>query len=131
MKPRDNTAAFTLVEVMIAIAIFFMAMFAILGVMSAGVHAAAILRNSGPTAGMVAAELSQSNALEEGSFSGNFKDIDIYRNYHWVEDVRKVTTNGLSQVDFVVVDPNGVQSSILSTLFYRPDSKNGMGLQQH
>ncbi len=129
MNRADNPAAFTLVEVMVAIAIFFMAMFAILGVMSAGVHAAAILRNSGPTAGMIAAQLSVTNQLEDGSVSGNFNDIDIYKDYHWVYVCTEVpTATNLFQVDFVVVDPNGVQSSSLSALFYRPDSKKGLGL---
>jgi Tfp pilus assembly protein PilV len=128
MKPPRHSRAFTLVEVMVAIAIFFMAMFAILGVMSSGVHAAAILRNSGPTAGMIAAQMSISNQLEVGSRSGTFSDIGIYEAYHWVYNCSEVTTNGLFQMDFVVVDPNGVQSSSLSTLFYRPDSKHGMGV---
>jgi hypothetical protein len=127
MKLKYNTRAFTLVEVMVAIAIFFMAMFAILGVMSSGVHAAAILRNSGPTAGMIAAQMSISNQLDIGSSSGTFSDIGIYQAYHWVSDCEQVTTNGLFQLDLVVVDPNGVQCSFLSTMLYRPDSKIGMG----
>jgi hypothetical protein len=123
MKLSCHARAFTLVEVMVAVAIFFMAMFAILGVMSAGVHAAAVLRTSGPTAGMIAAQLSSSNSLDEGSLTGSFSDVPIYESYHWVSNCREVTTNGLYQMDFVVVDPNGVQVSSLSTLFYRPDSK--------
>jgi len=128
MKLRCHSSAFTLVEVMVAIAIFFMAMFAILGVMSAGVHAASMLRTSAPTAGMIAAQMSISNQLDLGSFSGTFSDIGIYNAYHWVSDCREVTTNGLLELDIVVVDPNGVQSSALSTMLYRPDTKPGMGV---
>jgi len=129
MKVKGHSDAFTLVEVMVAVAIFFMAMFALLGVMSAGVHAAAILRNSGPTAGMIAAQMSVSNQLEPGSMTGSFDDIPIYQEYHWISDCQPITTNGLFQMDFVVVDAHGVQVSSLSTLFYRPDSKPAMGVR--
>lgn len=127
-RPRGS-GAFTLIEVMLAITIFFMAMFAILGVLTSGVRAASLLRNNGPTAGMVVAQLSATNKLEEGSESGTFEDIPIYKDYRWVSNAREVATNGLFQIDVVVVDPNGAQSSILSVLLYRPDSDTGqMGL---
>jgi hypothetical protein len=117
---------------MLAITIFFMAMFAILGVLSSGVRAASILRNNGPTAGMVVAQLSATNKLEEGSQTGAFDEIPIYKDYKWVADLREVATNGLFQVDVVVVDGNGVQVSTLSALLYRPESDNGkLGLQPH
>ncbi|HUD83025.1 MAG TPA: hypothetical protein VMQ67_05960 [Candidatus Saccharimonadales bacterium] len=124
-----GSGAFTLIEVMLAITIFFMAMFAILAVLTSGVRAASLLRNNGPTAGMVVAQLSATNKLEEGSESGTFEDIPIYKDYRWVSNAREVATNGLFQIDVVVVDPNGAQSSILSVLLYRPDSDTGqMGL---
>ncbi len=127
----SGSAAFTLIEVMLAITIFFMAMFAILSVLTSGVRAASLLRNNGPTAGMVIAQLSTTNKLEEGSDSGTFQDVPIYKDYHWVTNTREVATNGLFQIDVVVVDPNGNQSSTLSALLYRPQSGNGqkMGLQ--
>jgi type II secretory pathway pseudopilin PulG len=127
---KGGADAFTLLEVMLAITIFFMAMFAILGVLTSGVRAASLLRNNGPTAGMVLAQLSTTNKLTEGSDSGAFEDIPIYKGYRWVSDTREVATNGLFQVHVVVVDPNGTQSSILSALLYRPDSDKGqMGLR--
>jgi type II secretory pathway pseudopilin PulG len=130
-RQPGGSDAFTLIEVMLAITIFFMAMFAILGVLASGVRAASLLRNNGPTAGMVAAQLSATNKLEEGSESGTFHDIPIYEGYRWVSNSREVATNGLFQIDVVVVDPNGTQSSILSVLLYRPASGNGqrMGLR--
>jgi hypothetical protein len=124
--PRAFLAAFTLMEVMIAIAIFFMAMFTILGVLSAGLHAASILRNSGPTAGMVAAQLSLTNKLYEGSDSGTFDDIPIYHDlgYRWVSQTTEATTNGLFRVEFVVYNSSGTPDSTLTVLFYRPDSQS-------
>jgi hypothetical protein len=124
--------AFTLIEVMLAITIFFMAMFAILGVLSSGIHAASILRTSGPTAGMVAGQFYVTNKIEEGSDSGDFSDIAGYEGYTWRSQALEVATNGLFRMDFVVLDPRGNQSSILSVLLYKADSGNNqrMGLQQ-
>jgi hypothetical protein len=125
-RPR----AFTLIEVMVATTIFFMAMFAILGVLSAGVHAATILRKSGPTAGMVAAYFVISNTIDEGSLTGEFDDA-ANQGYKWVSEAQEIT-NGLFKMDFVVVDPHGVQYSTLRDVyFYKPASASGthMGLQ--
>ena len=127
----EGVAAFTLLEVMLAITIFFMAMFAILGVLTSGVRAASLLRNNGPTAGMILAQLSATNILTEGGDSGTFKDVPIYDGYKWVSNTREVATNGLFQVDVVVMDSQGNQYSMMSALMYRPDSDNSkMGLQQ-
>ena len=115
-------------EVMIAVAIFFMAMFTILGVLSSSLHAASILRNSGPTAGMVAAQLSLTNKLEEGSDSGNFSDIPVYEGYRWVSQTTEAATNGLFQVEIAVINPNGKPDSVLTVLFYRPDSQKPPGI---
>jgi hypothetical protein len=132
MRRAGGLDAFTLIEVMIAITIFFMAMFAILGVLGSGVRAATLLRNNGPTAGMVIAQMAATNILTEGSDTGTFREIPIYEGYKWVSECRQVASNGLYQIDVVVVDRNGVQCSTVSALLFRPDSGNGqkMGLQQ-
>jgi Tfp pilus assembly protein PilV len=122
----EGTTAFTLIEVMIAIAIFFMAMFSILGLLSSGLHAAAILRNNGPTAGMVAGQLSLTNKLQEGSESGDFGEI--YKDYRWTSVCREVATNGLFQIDITVLNSGGNPDSTLSILLYRPDSDH-MGMK--
>ena len=125
-------AAFTLMEVMIAVAIFFMAMFTVLGVLSASLHAASILRTSGPTAGMVAAQLAATaltNNFEEGSDSGNFNDIPIYEGYRWVSQTTEAATNGLWRVDIEVINPGGRPDSMLTVLFYSANSQGShMGL---
>ncbi len=120
-------AAFTLMEVMIAVSIFFMAMFTILSVLSSSLHAASILRNNGPTAGMVAAELSittLTNKFENSSDEGDFHDIPIYDGYRWQWFKTEVATNGLLQFDIVVINPNGKPDSTLSVLFYCPQAKS-------
>ncbi len=126
-----ENAAFTLVEVMIAITIFFICMFAILGVLSSGIHAASILRSSGPTAGMVASYFAVSNKIEEGQFQDDFSDIAGYQGYRWEAEAILIT-NDLYRMNFVVIDPNGNQSSFLNDVkFYKPGSSQGskMGLQ--
>ncbi|HWD18908.1 MAG TPA: prepilin-type N-terminal cleavage/methylation domain-containing protein [Verrucomicrobiae bacterium] len=121
---RRCTRAFTLLEVMIAIAIFFMAMFAILGVFSSGLHAAFLLRKDGPTAGMIASELSLSNQFDEGPLSGTFGDS--YPNYRWTADVSEAATNGLYRLDINVLNADGNVASAMSILLYRPESGNGL-----
>jgi Tfp pilus assembly protein PilV len=123
---RASPVAFTLIEVVIAVAIFFMAMFTILGVLSTELHAASILRSSGPTAGMVAAQLSLTNKMEEGSDSGDFGEI--YPGYRWMSQTTEAASNGLFRVEFAVINPHGRLDSTLTVLFYRPDSQSSMGL---
>jgi Tfp pilus assembly protein PilV len=119
---RASETAFTLIEVMIAITIFFMAMFSLLGVLAAGLHAASILRSSGPSPGILAAQLSLTNKLVEGTDSGTFGEI--YDGYHWMSETTEAATNGLYQVEFAVIRPDGKLDSTLTVLFYRPDSQN-------
>jgi hypothetical protein len=122
--------AFTLIEVMVATTIFFMSMFAILGVLCAGIHAASILRSSGPTAGMAAGYYYVTNKIQEGNDSGDFSDIAGYQGYQWRSSATEVATNGLFQMEFVVIDPHGNPSSTLDVLIYNPSSSSQrMGLQ--
>jgi hypothetical protein len=120
--PKGGAArAFTLIEVVLATAILFACMFAILGLMASGIHAASILKQSGPTPGMIAAEMTMSNKLEEGFDSGTFQGIDAYREYSWQRQVQLYSTNGLFKVD-ITVFRNGEAANSLSMLLYRPDS---------
>jgi ABC-type multidrug transport system permease subunit len=132
IKPPASVRAFTLIEVMLAITIFFMAMFAILGVLSSGVHAASILRTTGPTPGMVAGQYFVTNQIQEGSDSGYFSDIAGYEGYSWRSEAQEVDTNGLYKMEIVVMDPRGNQGPILNVLLYKPSSGNNnkLGLQQ-
>ncbi len=118
LRPKAQVA-FTLMEVMIASAIFFMAMFAILGVMSSCLHAAALLQRNAPTPGMAVAKLSLTNKLEEVSQAGDFGEI--YPDYRWELTPVEVMTNGLFQVDVTVYHEGNVYSS-MSILLFRPDS---------
>ncbi|MEO7296951.1 MAG: hypothetical protein ABI042_00080 [Verrucomicrobiota bacterium] len=116
--------AFTLLEVMIAIAIFFTAMFSILALVSQSLRMARSLSRNVPTPGMAIAQLSLTNKLEEGPYSGDFEDL--YPDYDWIADATLFSTNGLFQIDVKVFHKGDVDSS-MSTLLYRPDSPTGIG----
>ena len=119
--------AFTLIEVMIAMGIFFIAIFAILGVMSNCLRNARALQQKTVDAGMVAAEMSLTNAIEEGLDSGDFGDM--YPGFTWTRDAYEAGTNGLYQVDIIVQRPTGAVESKMSVFFFRPQSQAGAGLR--
>jgi general secretion pathway protein I len=115
-RPRESHA-FTLVEVMIALGIFFVAVFAILGVMSNALSNARVLQQKTVDAGMVAAELSLTNSITEGLESGDFGDM--YPGFTWTRDAYPAGTNGLFQVDIIVQKPNGKVDSTMSVFFFQ------------
>ena len=92
--------AFTLIEVMIALGIFFMATFSILALVSRSLRNARALQKIEVDAGMVAAQLYKTNRLTEGFDSGDFDKY--YRDYTWSTDTQQIASNGLWQVDIVV-----------------------------
>lgn len=118
--------AFTLLEVMIASAIFFMAMFSILALVSQSLRGARMLTRDAPTPGMAAAlsGLVLTNKLEEGTDDGDFGDS--YPDYTWTSDAVLYSTNGLFQVDFAVLRDGKLESS-MSVLLFKPESTVGVG----
>jgi Tfp pilus assembly protein PilV len=128
MTARSKTVvreAFTLLEVMIATGIFFMAIFAILSLVSTNLRNARLLQEPQVDAGMLLADLVQTNKLTEGGDSGDFGDL--YPGYRWTCDIHQVLTNGFFQVDYVVTRPGGGPGAetSLSALLYRPNSARG------
>lgn len=121
--------AFTLLEVMIALALFFMAMFAILQLISGTLRNARALQQNEPDPGMIAAQLALTNVLTEAVESGDFSEWKIYPGYHWAQDVYSVGSNGLFEADITVSRRVGRQNveSHLSVLLYRPDSPATLG----
>jgi prepilin-type N-terminal cleavage/methylation domain-containing protein len=116
-------AGFSLLEVMIALAIFFMAAFAILQSTSQSLGAARMLKQSTPDALSLIAELSLTNRLEEGVVEGDFGDL--YPDFKWRRETVLVATNGLFQIDFKItgfLGKRAVESSS-SLLLWRPDSR--------
>jgi hypothetical protein len=117
-------------EVMIAGGIFFMAIFAILAMVSSVLRNARSLRKTPLDAGMVAAQICNTNKLEEGTRSGDFGDL--YPGYSWEADTYEPSdlyaTNGLWQVD-IVVRLRGARDPVdkMSILLYRPESQSRRG----
>ena len=102
--------AFTLLEVMIALMIFFMAIFAILGTVTRSLGAARSLQQKFPDIDALGAEVImtlKTNKLEEGSIDGDFGDL--YPGYTWRRDINLKATNGLFQVDFIIQSSRGRQ----------------------
>ncbi len=125
-RSRRSQTAFSLLEVMIAGGMFFMAVFAILALVSSVLRNARSLRRTELDAGMVAAQVCITNKLYEGSQSGDFGNA--YPDCSWDADTAEAATNGLFQVD-IVVHRRGVQQPVDSTsiLLFRPDSPRRAG----
>jgi hypothetical protein len=111
LSSGGRRSGFTLLEVMVACAIFFMAAFAILGVVTQGLGAARAMQVKEPDIGMaiVTSGICLSNALQSGSYSGDFEDLfpDMYRGFSWQVDVKLVGSNGLFRADVVLFKEAG------------------------
>ena len=120
--------AFSLLEVMIAVGIFFLAVFAILSLVSSSLSNSRRLQRPQVDASPVLATYAATNILVEGTYSGNLSDIlgDAYRDYNWTAQIIEVATNKLFSVECAVqVRGNRDIISDLSTVFYRPQSPAG------
>jgi hypothetical protein len=131
MKTRACSPArpcgFTLIEVMIALGVFFLATFAILGVVN-GIANARRLQRAPVDAGVLAAQLSVTNKLVEGSSSGNLGELlgRDYQDYDWLCDIQEIQTNKLFQIDYAVVTRRSQEVvSKVSFLMYSPLSDAG------
>ncbi|PAW91589.1 MAG: hypothetical protein B9S33_00390 [Pedosphaera sp. Tous-C6FEB] len=120
-------SAFTLLEVMIAVAIFFMCAFSVMELVSQNLKSVQRLQKPAVDIGSLASELSLTNKLEEGGDSGDFGNL--YPGVSWTRNITMVATNGLFQVDFIVQDGTAggrfPAESRLSIFLYRPHSLMG------
>src|SRR5262245_56039790 len=99
-KPKvKGVRAFSLLEVMIACGIFFIAVFAILALVSQTLRNARSLRHVEVDAGMGAAYSFRTNRLYEGSET---VELDAYPEYRWELFYTPVESNGLWQVDIAL-----------------------------
>ncbi len=126
-NPPRSVAAFTLLEVMIATGIFFIAIFAILALVFTNLRNARLLQKSGVNTGPVAADLYYStNQWQDGdSDSGDFGEM--YPGYKWESDTAEISTNGFFKVDFVLMTPEGVAETNITAFYWRPQSGTGGG----
>lgn len=125
---QDRPAAFTLLEVMIAAGMFFIAVFAILGLVSQSLANARRLQRPQVDASAVLACIATSNSVVEGTYYGSLSDLlgEGYRDYRWSASIDEVATNKLFLVRCIVQPYYGKEViSDLSTLVYRPLSPPG------
>jgi type II secretory pathway pseudopilin PulG len=125
--PRSR--GFTLLEVMIACGILFMATFAILGLVANTLRNARGIQRIEVDAGMAAAQLYpilKTNLHAELSISGDFGDS--YRDYSWSAESSQFDTNGLIIAN-IVVNRRGLQKPFdtLSILIFNPNAKSSFG----
>lgn len=123
------TRAFTLIEVMIACGIFFMATFAILALVSTTLRNARALQRGDVDAGMAASQIYQmlkTNRVAELSGSGDFGDA--YPDYSYQYETEQYQSNGLLQVD-IVVNRRDLKKPVdaLTIWVYNPDARAGFG----
>ena len=129
-RSRGRRRAFTLLEVMIAIGILFVGTFAILSLISSSLNNLRRLQRPLVDASALVAQLSLTNQLVEGTYSGNLGDVlgKAYNEYRWTGDITEVASNHLYQADYIIQYANGSSRDVLSrttTLLYRPQSPPG------
>jgi prepilin-type N-terminal cleavage/methylation domain-containing protein len=126
LHPRP-LAGFTLIEVMIAMAVFFIVVFAVLGMVVQSLGAARALQRPQPDFSILASALTLSNVLEEGVESGDFEDLGPeFRDWQWERQILEVGSNGLFQVDFFITRKGGGSKQVsesMSVLMYKPGGK--------
>jgi hypothetical protein len=132
-RPQPSTlnpqpfSGFTLLEVMIAMAVFFIVVFAVLGMVVQSLGAARALQRPQPDFSILASALTLSNTLEEGVESGGFEDLGPeFRDWQWERQILEVGSNGLFQVDFFISRQDGGSKQIsesMSVLMYKPGGR--------
>ena len=127
---------------MIAIAIFFAASFAILGLISSSLDNVRRLQRPSVDASPVLARFAATNILIEGSYNGSLGDADLlgkgYRDYSWAAEVIEVASNHLYGVTCVIRPAYGKREVIsqMTTVLYKPKSPpgsldGGIGITAH
>ena len=126
---RRPYGAFTLLEVIIACAIFFMVAFAVLGVVAQALAAARKLEQRDPDPALVATLPSITNILVEGVESGDFDESypGLFPGWHWVRETTEIWSNRLFQVDITLTrqGQDGPVTRNLSIQLFKPQSPPG------
>jgi len=117
---RHSVRAFTLIEVMIALGIFFMAVFTILALVSNILRNARGLQRPQVDAGLAAALYVNTNRFPVGNVSGELGDSLADFSYEIATD--EFATNGLMQADIALNRRGGKQPpDTISILVFDPN----------
>jgi len=108
-------------EVMIAVAIFFVSVFSILELVSQNLRYIQNLQKPQIDIGSIAAETSTIENRDDIKESGDFGDL--YPNASWSQEIYEVGSNGLFQVDITVEEAVSGNNAVskMSILLYRPN----------
>lgn len=121
--------AFTLIEVMVAIGVFCLGVFAILGLIASVMRNARILDKPMVDASAVFNEIAQTNELVEISGSGELSDLlgKNYKGFTYVYSINEAQSNKLFQVDVALCNdiPGKPVVSKMTMLLFRPLSPAG------
>ena len=127
-KQRKLAAGFTLLEVIIALAIFFTAVVAVLELTSQNLRLAQTLLQKRPDIGALASATMLDKELSEGfeePVDPNFEEM--FPGCKWDRDVVSVSSNGLYRVTINLFESTGggELQTTTSFLMYRPDLATG------
>ena len=126
---RRKPPAFSLLEVMVAIGIFFMGVFSIIGLVSSSLENARRLQRPIVDASVVASEVSQTNKLVEGIYSGNLGEFmgKSCQDYSYTYSVDEEQSNKLFKVSIILQDDAHGRAVVSKTtlMLYRPLSPPG------
>ncbi|MEI6074518.1 MAG: hypothetical protein WCS94_03020 [Verrucomicrobiota bacterium] len=126
-----RSEAFSLLEVMVAIALFCTAAFAILCLISSSLGNVRRLQRPLVDAGPVLARYAATNSLVEGTYRGNLGDPELlgkaYSDYNYEVEIVEVASNKLFSVQCVVQPSYGSREIIsdMTTILYKPQSPAG------
>jgi hypothetical protein len=138
-RTRGGTAGragFTLLEVMIAVGVLFMCLFAVLALLTNSLASARKLQthrdiDTGSIAGLIYVQLTNTNSLNEGPIDVDLEEM--FPGCKCTADLTEVGTNGLCQVDFDV-ERNQKLEAQSHFFVYLPNMKTGgisKNLPQH
>jgi type II secretory pathway component PulK len=89
---------------------------------------AAPIKITPPDAALIAAVDAQTTNVNELTVFGDFEGWcpNLYADYKWARETVAVSTNGLFQLNYVVLDRHGRIQDELSVLLFRPGFQNGV-----
>lgn len=124
---RGQDRGFTLLEVLIAFAVFFIAIFAILGLVSRSLSLARHLTHADADIGSLASAISMTSPLQEGDLPLEVQTEfeESHPGFSCSGSIAIAGTNGLLRVDLEVRGPQaGGPPTTMSFLLYRPETGN-------
>ncbi|HEV2455519.1 MAG TPA: prepilin-type N-terminal cleavage/methylation domain-containing protein [Verrucomicrobiae bacterium] len=129
-KSASRRSAFTLMEVMIAIAVFCIGVFAILGLVASVMRGARLLDKPMVDAGVVASQIAGTNSIVEiQAASGDLSDFlgDNYKGYEYLYEIVEVQSNHLYKSEILLTSdaPGKPVISKMDILLFRPLSPPG------